>query len=359
MGWALSINTSDIASARLDELSSRALEPGEVRIDIKRFALTANNITYAAFGEAMKYWDFFPTEEGRGHLPVWGFGEIAESRLDELKVGERIYGYFPAASELIVQPDRIKSAGFTDVAAHRQSLPPVYNNYNRCQGDPGYEPEHENEQMVLQPLFVTSFLIDAYLKDQAFFGATIVSLTSASSKTALSLAWMLASETDRTVEIEALTSPGNIEFVQSTGLYDRVVSYEEVDGLSPEPPRLIVDFAGSADLNRRLHTMLQSSLKGNIRVGGAHWDDSEPARDLPGPRPEFFFAPDHVVQRRKEWGIEGYVQRYSQSWLGFATASKDYFNYETHTGSDGALEIYNALVAGNFDPQSAFLIKND
>ncbi len=38
------------------------LAPGEVLLRIDRFSLTTNNITYAAFGDAMmKYWSFFPT----------------------------------------------------------------------------------------------------------------------------------------------------------------------------------------------------------------------------------------------------------------------------------------------------------
>ena len=41
------------------------LAPGQVRLRVESFALTANNITYAAFGDAMNYWQFFPTgEEG-------------------------------------------------------------------------------------------------------------------------------------------------------------------------------------------------------------------------------------------------------------------------------------------------------
>jgi hypothetical protein len=51
---------------------ARALAEGEARLRIDGFALTANNITYAAFGDAMKYWEFFPTGDAAwGNIPVW------------------------------------------------------------------------------------------------------------------------------------------------------------------------------------------------------------------------------------------------------------------------------------------------
>ena len=53
------------------DIEAPALAEGEVRWAIRDFALTANNITYAAFGEAMHYWAFFPTGvEATGCLPV-------------------------------------------------------------------------------------------------------------------------------------------------------------------------------------------------------------------------------------------------------------------------------------------------
>ncbi len=68
---------------------------GCVRVDIDRFALTSNNITYAAMGDAMQYWRFFPSQDTAdglpwGCIPVWGFGTICASNHPELPVGERI-----------------------------------------------------------------------------------------------------------------------------------------------------------------------------------------------------------------------------------------------------------------------------
>lgn len=41
--------------------ASSALAVGEVLVKIDRFAITANNITYAVLGDKLGYWQFFPT----------------------------------------------------------------------------------------------------------------------------------------------------------------------------------------------------------------------------------------------------------------------------------------------------------
>ena len=46
---------------------SCTLQPGQIRVKVNSFALTSNNITYAAFGDAMSYWQFWPTDDA-----VWG-----------------------------------------------------------------------------------------------------------------------------------------------------------------------------------------------------------------------------------------------------------------------------------------------
>lgn len=357
MNWALSIDKADITKATIIEASSRALEAGEARLAIDRFALTANNITYAAFGDAMGYWQFFPGADGRGRLPVWGFAHVTESRAEGLTVGERVYGYLPAAAELVVTPGRIRPDSFIDAAEHRSGLPAVYNRFVRCAADPGYDPEREAAQMVLQPLFLTSFLIDAYLRETDFSGAQRIVLTSASSKTALALAFLLKRDQPEGLRIEALTSARNTAFVEASGLYDAVIAYDTIGNMDPDPARLIVDFAGSAELNRALHTRFGANLKANIRVGGAHWDDSAPASDLPGPRPSFFFAPDHAHDRIAEWGPDGFAQRQGAAWSQFVAAADDLLTWRSLSGGAEALGAYQALVRGEVPASEALLVE--
>lgn len=357
MVWALSIDQSDITNAGLVEAAPPALREGEARLALHRFALTANNITYAAFGQAMGYWRFFPGADGRGRLPVWGFAQVTESRAPGLAVGERVYGYFPAASELIVMPGKIRPESFFDASEHRSALPAVYNRYVRCAADPAFDPQLEAAQMVLQPLFLTAFLIDAHLRDTGFAGAERITLTSASSKTALALAFLLKRGRADGRVIEALTSSRNAAFVEASGLYDVTTAYDHVTGMDTAPARLIVDFAGSADLNRALHHRFADALKANIRVGGAHWDDSAPARDLPGPKPAFFFAPDHARDRISAWGHEEFARRQGVAWRDFVKAAKGLLAWRSLTGGAEALGAYQALVRGDVPAIEALVVE--
>jgi Protein of unknown function (DUF2855) len=356
MSWALSIDRKTITDVTIVEEAKRPLEAGEIRLAINSFALTANNITYAAFGDAMRYWDFFPGADGRCRLPVWGFADIAESRVDDLPVGERVYGYFPAASELITRPGKITPGGFVDTSAHRAELPPAYNAYVRCAADPGYTSGGEAAQMVLQPLFITAWLLDFFLRDPAngFTEAPVI-LTSASSKTAIALAFALRQGGGR--HAIGLTSSANADFVSGLGLYDSVTAYDAIDQLAPSGPAVIVDFAGDSRVNRSLHEHLAGKLVGNIRVGGAHWDQSAPPLDLPPPKPQFFFAPDAARTLIKSWGPETFDQRYKAAWRTFAEAASNYFDFRTVEGSAGALATYRALLDGKAAPRDGVSVK--
>ena len=356
MNWALSIDRKTITDVSIVETEARPLADGEVRLAIDSFALTANNITYAAFGDAMRYWDFFPGDDGRCRLPVWGFAEIAESRVDGLTAGERIYGYCPAAAELIVRPGKVTPASFVDTSEHRAELAPAYNNYVRCAADPGWSPAGEAAQMVLQPLFITAWLLDFFLRDpdNGFTDAPVL-LTSASSKTAIALAFALKAGGGR--QAIGLTSKGNADFVSGLGLYDAVATYDAVTDLDPDQPAVIVDFAGDSRVNRSLHEHLAGKLTGNIRVGGAHWDQSAPPRDLPPPKPQFFFAPDAARTLIKSWGPETFDQRYKSAWRTFAEAASDYFDFRTVEGSAGALTTYRALLDGKAAPRDGVSVK--
>src|ERR1700733_14806848 len=79
-------------------LSTNAPSPGDGQalLRVESFGLTANNITYAVFGEAMRYWDFFPASDPDwGKLNVWGYAHVEESRHSDLAPGTRVYGYLP------------------------------------------------------------------------------------------------------------------------------------------------------------------------------------------------------------------------------------------------------------------------
>lgn len=112
-----------------------ALAAGQALLSVDTFGLSANNVTYAVLGDALGYWRFFPAPDGWGRVPVWGFADVARSRHPDLAEGERVFGYLPMSSHLVVEPDRVLPADFRDATPHRRELPGVYNHYARTAGD--------------------------------------------------------------------------------------------------------------------------------------------------------------------------------------------------------------------------------
>ena len=352
------VDREHLATTRLREVAVAELLAGQVQVRIDAFALTSNNITYAAFGVAMNYWQFFPTGEAAwGMIPVWGFGEIVRSLHPELPVGERLYGYYPMATDVILTPQRVRTESFSDAAPHRAGLHAVYNHYLRCAADPLYTPGTEDLQALLRPLFLTSWLIDDFLADQHFFGASMLLLSSASSKTAYGTAFALKQRAD--IEVVGLTSAANLAFCQSLGCYSRVIAYEQLDQIDSQKPCVYIDFAGNAGLRQRVHERFVN-LKYSGSVGGTHVQQIGSAKDLAGPRPVLFFAPAQASKRVGEWGAREFGARMAQAWRAFCAqvqqGERPWLMVEHAHGSAAALAAYAQVLGGRGDPRVGHIL---
>ena len=189
MSYCLEVVKQDLAQSRvapLQAIDDYLLADGEAMIKVDRFGLTANNITYGVAGDMIGFWQFFPAELNWGRIPVWGTGTVINAGGTELSEGAVYYGYFPMGSYLVVKPEHVTARGFVDGADHRAPLPQVYNQYQLATPDNGFAEGTLDHRMVFFPLFATGFVLDDYLKDNEYFGADTVILTSASSKTSFS-----------------------------------------------------------------------------------------------------------------------------------------------------------------------------
>jgi len=343
------VSLDDLHSCRVAEGGVAELGPGEASLRVDSFGLTTNNITYAIFGEAMSYWSFFPAEEGWGRVPVWGFANVAAAGDSNLDEGRRIFGYFPPSSEFVVVPGRIDARGFVDVSPHRAELPAAYNSYAFVDALPLYEERLEDQQMLLWPLFFTSFLIDDFLGGEGLFGAGTAIVSSASSKTALSAAFLLTRREG--TKVVGLTSPGKVEFVEGLDVYDRVIAYSDIASL-PQVPTVYVDIAGDTEVRAAVHGHFGDELRHSAVVGATHWDPTAPegGEPLPGPQPEFFFAPDHVRRRSADWGREDLDRRVADAWRPFVAWSTGWLNVVRGTGPEAVQAAYLELLDGRADP---------
>jgi hypothetical protein len=368
-GRRILIDRADLVKARLgadpDAPQARPLQPGEARLAVEAFAITANNITYAAFGDDMKYWQFFPARDpALGCLPVWGFATVDESCAEGIAAGRRIWGYYPAGTHLVVAPARLSAFGFVDDSAHRRALPGVYNQHTFCDADPGWKPELEGLQAVLRPLFLTAFLLDDFMADNGFFGASQMLLSSASSKTALATAYCLGKRrgTPGAPRIVGLTSERHAAFVRSLGCYDAVLTYDELNALDARVPTVYVDFAGDAELRRNVHALFADNLMFSSSIGGTHWKALGSARDLPGPRPTLFFAPSQVKARSAApphgWGAAELQRRMTEAWSGFIdeVGARDWVRIVSRTGPQAALQAYLDALEGRTEAREGVML---
>lgn len=357
MTKAVHVSRQDISQAEVSNVSGDPLANNAVRLKVESFSVTANNITYAVAGDMMGYWNFFPAPDGKGIVPMWGHAVVTQSNHGDVAVGERVYGYLPMAEQLDVVPGKVSSGGFMDTIAHRQPMAAIYNQYSRIDADAEHDPARENERMIFGPLFKTGYLIETMFRGEEWHGAGVMVMTSASSKTAMALA-SVAKEKSPQVRRVGLTSAGNVKFVEDSGLYDQVLSYEQVEQLE-RVPSVSVDFAGNAKLLRAIHEHLGDDLKYSCLVGATHVDErgSGGARDLPGPAPILFFAPTFAVAAIKELGADQFGREIAASWRGFLGQVAGTIDIEVRSGINAARDTYVEMVGGNIDPAKGIVIQ--
>lgn len=351
------VKRDELRECRIVESERPELESGQALLRIDSFGMTANNVTYAVFGEGMSYWDFFPATEGWGRVPVWGFAEVERSEAEQVEVGTRVFGYLPPSSHLVVEPADAGEPGFLDGSAHRAALPSAYHRYLATTSDPFYRPETEAMQMLLRPLFFTSFLIDDQIADEGLAEQGSILISSASSKTAIAAAFLLARR--QGAELVGLTSGRNREFVEGLGIYDRAVTYEQVDSLE-RGPASFVDIAGDGAVRLAVHSHYGDRLLSSMVVGATHWRQlGAGAGELPGPVPSLFFAPDRVTKRAADWGRADLEARVTAAWHPFCDWAAAWLEPLQGHGFDAVRGAYLDVLDGAVEPARAHVLALD
>ena len=345
------VKLDDLRECRVAESEVPELEPGQALLRVETFGLTANNITYAVMGEMMSYWDFFPAEDGWGRVPMWGFAGVERSEAEGVEPGTRLYGYLPPSSHLVVTPAAADARGFVDASPHRAALPSVYQRYLATEADPLYRADTEEMQMLLRPLFFTSFLIDDQLADEGLTARGPIVISSASSKTAIGAAFLLGQREG--VELVGLTSAPNAEFVEGLGIYGRTVTYDAIDSIE-RGPATFVDIAGDGSLRLAVHSHYGDELIHSMAVGVTHWEEfGAGGGELPGPSPILFFAPDRVVKRSADWGPAGLEARVVDAWHPFCERTGGWLDVIHGWGFEAVQGAYLDVLEGRVGPKTA------
>ncbi|MEH6409289.1 MAG: DUF2855 family protein [Hyphomonas sp.] len=349
------IRRDDLRDCHWADAPVTDLADGMARLRVDAFALTANNVTYATFGEAMEYWKFFPAGSPEfARVPVWGFATVIESKAPGVEAGARVYGYLPISVTFDVQPARVGKESFLDGAAHRQGLAPIYNTYVLTGADPTYDPAFEAQQMLFRPLFTTGWMIDDCLMETGDPVPETVVISSASSKTAMALAHCLKAR--GVVEAVALTSPGNVKYVESTGLYARTQTYDQVDSMHARGLTAFVDFLGRPALTADVHNALKDRLVRSLVIGVTDWEGNRAPISLPDPQPEFFFVPTYAAQRAKDIGADVLNQKLGTSLMAFYRASSAFVTPQQDAGMDAIDAAWHDTLEGKVSPATGRIL---
>lgn len=331
-------------------------DPGAGRavLRVDRFALTSNNVSYALMGDLLKYWSFFPAPDGWGRIPAMGFADVIASGHPGVRVGERVFGFLPMSTHLVVEVAEPGPTSFLDGAAHRRDTALAYRQYLRSTADPQYDPAREDVTLLLRGLFLTSFLVDDFLADNGDFGSRAFVVSSASSKTAIALARCLSRR--HAGRVVGLTSGRNRAFVAGLGCYDEVLAYDEVERLDAAAPTVFVDHSGDGAVVGAIHERLGDSLRHSAVVGATHWGAKRPRRNLPGPVPAFFFAPSQIEKRTAEWGAAGFQTKLGDAWRDFVGFSDGWLRIVRRHGPAEVERVYREIVDGQARPEQGHIL---
>ncbi|GIH07919.1 hypothetical protein Rhe02_59860 [Rhizocola hellebori] len=350
--WTMAVGRGDLSRTTLVESSLPTLADGEALLRVDRVGLTANNITYAVLGEAYRYWEFFPpTATGLGPQwglpPLWGFCEVQASTVAGVEEGQRLFGYLPSASHLVVRPGRVDHQGFRDIREHRAALPSPYNVYRLTTGDAAYEAAREDLLILFRPLFFTSFMLADHLADHGFYGAQVLVLSSASSKTAYAAAAELRGKGARVV---GLTSHGNADFTRGLGCYDEVLTYRQVDQLDKRHAAAYLDLSGRPEVRASLRDHLGGQLVADLAVGlTSQIPNAASASGV-------FFAPDQMRKRTQDWGREGLDARFSEAWHRFCATAQHWVDVSVGHGPQGLRAAWLEVLGGHTPPRKGHVI---
>lgn len=350
------VRRDKLDDTRLVRRDAPAPGDGQVLVSVDRFALTANNVTYGVVGEKIGYWKFFPVDDQDwGVIPVWGFGDVESSNHPDVAVGERLYGYWPMASHLIITPGKVSQSRLVDDAPHRRELPPVYNSYARVSHDPAYESDMDNDRMVLMPLYATSFCIYDFLKDNDWFGAARLIIGSASSKTAIGAAYAVKAD-DAAPALVGLTSARNRETVERLELYDDIVVYDDIETLDGNISTAIIDMSGDGGVLGRLHKLLGDNMKYTSNVGVTHFTANDMGPDFIRERSAMFFAPGHIQKRTQDWGPGEFEKRAFVFWRDAAKKSRAWLTIQESRGGDAIEYAWRDVLAGATPANASWVV---
>jgi hypothetical protein len=130
-----------------------------------------------------------------------------------------------------------------------------------------------------------------------------------------------------------------------------------VKSLEADQPVVMVDMAGNAELKSALHHHFGDNMKYSCSVGATHWDATQGGGgELPGAKPEFFFAPGQIAKRSQDWGPEGLQERIGASWAAFRDSSDAWLSVKREYGRAAVERVFQETLDSKAQPADGHVI---
>eukprot|EP00511_Aplanochytrium_stocchinoi_P007654 CAMPEP_0204844266 /NCGR_PEP_ID=MMETSP1347-20130617/94_1 /ASSEMBLY_ACC=CAM_ASM_000690 /TAXON_ID=215587 /ORGANISM="Aplanochytrium stocchinoi, Strain GSBS06" /LENGTH=398 /DNA_ID=CAMNT_0051983577 /DNA_START=37 /DNA_END=1233 /DNA_ORIENTATION=- len=310
------------------------LEPEEIRLKVDKVGVSANNRFYAQAGDQpfLKFYSVYPLSLKEhdifANVPAWGSGTVVESRNDSFKVGEQFWGFYHMTNYVQMKARR-NDDGFKAYGGLRDKINQAYNNFSEIVESSPLHGEGEPSDFATAafPGAMSGFLLTQLLLEKDFYGGDGLILTSASSKFSVATAFLVQDQRKdgRLRHVIGFTSAKNKDFVQETGLYDLVLSYEDNLPEDKGNNNCFIDVAGNIAIYKKNKDQLCKGLvigqtQPGTKASASSLGASAVLKIVSGmlapksiakfldarlnPKLEMFFAPTVITMLRDKWGRE-------------------------------------------------------
>jgi hypothetical protein len=106
----------------------------------------------------------------------------------------------------------------------------------------------------------------------------------------------------------------------------------------------------------KVHQHFGGRIKYSGRIGLTHRSSSPDEPELPGARPTWFFAPDQIRKRAKEWGPGGIDKRFSAAWAGFAPMLDRWLKVVEGRGEGPVKQVCQDTLAGRIPADQGHIL---
>ncbi len=97
-------------------------------------------------------------------------------------------------------------------------------------------------------------------------------------------------------------------------------------------------------------------MKYSGRIGLTHRSTIPDEGELPGAKPAWFFAPDQIRKRAKEWGPGGIDTRFGAAWAGFVPMLDRWLKVTEGRGPAAVSKVYLDTLNGRVPPDQGHML---